>query len=106
VGASANPVRASYFVDALFGLKGFAHLGSIRGWRGKSWLARRLWQACQKMFRRKRRSIWSTSSGAPSMCLPNCAEAIATLPRLEDRRMQIGVQATSATLAEAHAHLR
>lgn len=100
VGASANPVRASYFVMRYLGLKGFRAIGINPGLSGQTLLGETVYASLSDIpaevdmvdiFRRSEH------------VLPIVQEAIAKLPALKTVWMQIGVQSAEARiLAEAH----
>ena len=100
VGASANPVRASYFVMRYMGLKGFRAIGINPGLSGQTLLGETVYASLSDIpaevdmvdiFRRSEH------------VLPIVQEAIAKLPALKTVWMQIGVQSAEARiLAEAH----
>lgn len=101
VGASANPVRASYFVTRYMGLKGMRAIGINPGLAGQELLGERVYASLSDIppeievdmvdiFRR------------PEHVLPIVEEAIARLPKLKTVWMQIDIENPEArALAEA-----
>lgn len=102
VGASANPVRASYFVMRYLGLKGFRAIGINPGLAGQELLGETVYAGLSDVPAEAQVDMVDIFRRSEHV-LPIVQEAIATLPALKTVWMQIGVQCAEArALAEAH----
>jgi predicted CoA-binding protein len=102
VGASANPVRASYFVMRYLGLKGFRAIGINPGLAGQELLGETVYASLSDVPADAQVDMVDIFRRSEHV-LPIVQEAIATLPALKTVWMQIGVQSAEArALAEAH----
>lgn len=102
VGASANPVRASYFVMRYLGLKGFRAIGINPGLAGQELLGETVYASLSDVPAEVQVDMVDIFRRSEHV-LPIVQEAIATLPALKTVWMQIGVQSAEArALAEAH----
>jgi predicted CoA-binding protein len=102
VGASANPVRASYFVMRYMGLKGFRAIGINPGLSGQTLLGETVYASLSDIPAEAEVDMVDIFRRSEHV-LPIVQEAIAKLPALKTVWMQIGVQSAEARiLAEAH----
>ncbi len=102
VGASANPVRASYFVMRYLGLKRMRAIGINPGLAGQKLLGETVYGSLSEVPSEMRIDMVDIFR-RPEHVLPIVEEAIASLPDLKTVWMQIGVEnAEARALAEAH----
>jgi len=102
VGASANPVRASYFVMRYMGLRGMRAIGINPGLAGQELLGETVYGSLSDVPAQAQVDMVDIFRRSEHV-LPIVQEAIAILPALKTVWMQIGVQSAEArALCEAH----